>query len=179
MFIYNTSNIQFYLRINMKLTAGGTSTDSSSTKAILIFTPPEILLDTPFNMGCYNISNHEISDVDDQSSEMTPASCILTCAEKGARYRLAGIKPLSRVIGLMLLDTKTGGLLLLLACNYVIMYVIIPLGIQNGNKCFCLTSLQSFEYIHEATYCSASCTSMGVNYPCGAQNALNVYVAGM
>ena len=75
----------------MKITAGGTITDSPSTKAILVFTPPELLLDTPFNMGCYNVSNWVVSTADDQNTKMTPASCILTCTEKGREYRFAGI----------------------------------------------------------------------------------------
>ena len=76
----------------MKITAGGTSGDSESSKdAKFEFTPPELLLDTPFNMGCYKLSNNELPDAEEENSNMSPAACILNCAPKGSDYRLAGI----------------------------------------------------------------------------------------
>ena len=83
----------------MKITAGGTSSDSNSDKATIIFTPPELLIDTPFNMGCYNLSNVDSFQADEQYIDMSPASCILTCAEKGQSHRHAGIQLLLTLIG--------------------------------------------------------------------------------
>ena len=76
----------------MKITAGGTDGDSESTKdAKFEFTPPELLLDTPFNMGCYKLSDSELPSAEEQNFDMSPAACILKCAPKGSDYRLAGI----------------------------------------------------------------------------------------
>ena len=86
--IYNL----FLNRVNMKITAGGTSGDSESAKdAKFEFTPPELLLDTPFNMGCYKLMNKELPSAEEQNSDMTPALCILKCATKGSDSRFAGI----------------------------------------------------------------------------------------
>ena len=76
----------------MKITAGGTDGDSESAKdAKFEFTPPELLLDTPFNMGCYKLSDSELPSAEEQNFDMNPAACILKCAPKGSDYRLAGI----------------------------------------------------------------------------------------
>ena len=59
----------------MKVTAGGTSDEDSYPFpfATLLFTPPELLLDTPLSMGCYNISSSDLSEEDQQDVNMTPA----------------------------------------------------------------------------------------------------------
>ena len=76
----------------MKITAGGTDGDSESAKdAKFEFTPPELLLDTPFSMGCYKLSDKELPSAEEQNFDMSPAACILKCAPKGSDYRLAGI----------------------------------------------------------------------------------------
>ena len=75
----------------MKVTAGGSSSDSSSSIATLMFTPPEVLLDTPFNMGCYKIKLGYLNEGIEQELDTTPASCVTKCAEKSSFHRLAGI----------------------------------------------------------------------------------------
>ena len=63
---------------------------------MMYFTPPELLLDVPFSMGCYQLPTTERPDgnslnPESPNSDQSPASCILTCLRKGSQYRYAGI----------------------------------------------------------------------------------------
>ena len=83
--------LPIHYRVNMKITAGGTDGDSESAKdAKFEFTPPELLLDTPFNMGCYKLADNRLPSAEAENFDMSPAACILECAPKGSDYRLAG-----------------------------------------------------------------------------------------
>ena len=70
---------------SVKLKAIANEADSK-----LYFSPPELLLDVPFSMGCYQGSTANAETVD-PITDTTPASCILGCALKGPEYRFAGL----------------------------------------------------------------------------------------
>ena len=55
----------------------------------LHFSPPELLLDVPFNMGCYQ-GEFDNADTVDTFTDKSPASCIVGCALKDQEYRFAG-----------------------------------------------------------------------------------------
>ena len=155
----------------MKITAGGTDGDSESAKdAKFEFTPPELLLDTPFNMGCYKFTDNELPSAEEQNFEMSPASCILKCAPKGSDYRLAGI--------VRYISIEWNLSIYIFIYIYISTYFYV-LGIKDGTTCFCLTSVESLAYVDEPTYCSSSCIVEEAEYPCGGENALSIYVAGM
>ena len=67
----------------MKVTASNADSD-------LYFTPPELLIDVPLDMGCYELSNDNSFDTETKMPDPSPASCILSCAAKGPAYRYAG-----------------------------------------------------------------------------------------
>ena len=39
--------------------------------------------------------------------------------------------------------------------------------------------MESLAYVDEPTYCVSSCKINEAEYPCGGENALSIYVAGM
>ena len=71
---------------------------ASGSSAELQVTPPEILIDVPFGMGCYKIRDDDEKDEANaypiakevDMSDPSPASCILECLQKGADYRISG-----------------------------------------------------------------------------------------
>ena len=74
----------------MDVVAGGAN-------AGLHVTPPEILIDVPFGMGCYKIrddvavnANADPIAKEVDMSDPSPASCILECLQKGADYLISG-----------------------------------------------------------------------------------------
>ena len=57
----------------------------------LYFTRPELLMDVPFNMGCYEFSTDNSFTADVEMLDPTPGTCIVMCASRGSVYRYAGI----------------------------------------------------------------------------------------
>ena len=56
----------------------------------LYFSPPELLLDVPYSMGCFKGSPDNAVTFD-SFTDKNPASCILGCLSKGEDYRFAGV----------------------------------------------------------------------------------------
>ena len=74
------------LSVKLKAVAGADSTS-------LYFAAPEILLDMPYSMGCYEMTTEANTiNFDTTMSDPSPVSCLLTCQAKGSDYRFAGKK---------------------------------------------------------------------------------------
>ena len=71
--------------VKLKAVAGAAST-------ALYFAAPEILLDMPYSMGCYELTQDNTINFDTTMSEPSPVSCLLVCQAKGSDYRFAGKK---------------------------------------------------------------------------------------
>ena len=68
---------------------------AGDANTIVSVTPPELLIDVPFSMGCYKIREDVSSNADPITKEFdlpdpSPASCILECFKKDPEYRVAG-----------------------------------------------------------------------------------------
>ena len=60
----------------------------------LYFSPPELLLDVPYSMGCFTGSPDNAVTFD-SFTDKNPASCILGCISKGDEFRFAGVLTIS------------------------------------------------------------------------------------
>ena len=60
----------------------------------LYFSPPELLLDVPYSIGCFTGSPGNAVTFD-SFTDKNPASCILGCLSKGEDYRFAGVLKIS------------------------------------------------------------------------------------
>ena len=71
----------------LKSVAGVAETD-------LFFQPPELLLDVPHSMGCYEfekaMDSYDNISFLNLESDVTPASCILACYKTSSEYRYSG-----------------------------------------------------------------------------------------
>ena len=65
---------------------------ASADNSQLYFTPPELLMDVPFNMGCYEMASDNSFTAEAEMLNPSPANCIVMCAALGSEYRHAGIK---------------------------------------------------------------------------------------
>jgi len=63
---------------------------SQAAGATLYSGPLELLVDMPFEVGCFRVLDPSVVSTLTASASLTPASCIVTCLSAGATNRFAG-----------------------------------------------------------------------------------------
>ena len=123
------------LSVKLKAVAGADSTS-------LYFAAPEILLDMPYSMGCYELTTvGNTINFDTTMSDPSPASCLLTCQAKGSNYRFAGMHhALPKRKACYILYTNIMLILFYLVC--ILFYFLLNRYQKRGGMCLFTKCIQ-------------------------------------